>query len=406
MDACSPISAPAVARTRIGLGLVTLLLVAALLLAAPAFARVAETTGRELPAVSRFAGDDRIATAVRTSQHAFPGGASAVVVARADDYPDALAGAPLAAQLRAPVLLSSPGGLPQSASDEVRRLGATSAFLLGGTQALSVAVEDDLRAAGVATVQRLAGSDRFDTARIVAEAVLDRSGAHEAYLTRGSHPSPSGGWPDAVAVSALAAAKGRPILLTGGVGLPASTHALVRARGLQTVTVVGGTAVVPDSVGDELRAAGAAMRRLAGNNRYETSLSVADEALSEGISPSQIWLVTGTNYPDALTAGPAAAASGGVLVLVDGAGWNGSVARGWLAMRRRSLSRVYVVGGTAVLPENLTVDVGGLLEDDAEGWVLMYSTSPDLSDPQPLDGAEVSGTVYLWLEPVEPDQGL
>jgi putative cell wall-binding protein len=383
--------------------LVALLALGGLLGWGPAGAGLGATGGQELTAVQRFSGDNRIVTAIRTSQHAFPNGAPAVLIARSDDYPDALAGAPLAAQLHAPVLLSAPGGLPTAVQDEVARLGATSAFLLGGTGALTDAVEAGLRAAGVTIVQRLAGRDRYETARVVAEAVLDRSGASHAYLARGAHPSPSGGWPDAVAVSALAAAKGRPILLTGAGGVPAPTRDLVRARGLTTVTVVGGTAVVPETAGDELRSAGAQVLRLAGGNRYETSLAVAGQALSEGVSGSQVWLVTGSNYPDALTAGAAAANAGGVLVLVQGNAWTASVARGWLATHRRALSQVFLVGGTAVLPESVTEDVGGLLNRDAEGWVLMYSTSPDLSDPAPLDGAAVSGRIYVWLEAVNPD---
>jgi hypothetical protein len=145
------------------------------------------------------------------------------------------------------------------------------------------------------------------------------------------------------------------------------------------------------------------VRRPAGGNRYETSLAVANQALSEGVSGSRIWLVTGSNYPDALTAGAAAANSGGVLVLAPGNSWSNSAARGWLATHRRALSQVYLVGGTTVLPENVTDDVGALLEQDAPGWVLMYSTSPERSDPAPLDGARVSGRIYVWLEAAAPD---
>jgi putative cell wall-binding protein len=398
MDSSASPHPPAGGRRRIGAALAVAVALGILPAAAPAFALVEETGGSASSPVERFAGSDRILTAIHTSQHAFPGGASAVVIARADDYPDALAGAPLAAAVDAPVLLSSPGGLPADVAQEIRRLGASSAILLRGTGALSAEVDAGLRAAGVTSVQRLAGDNRFATARQVADAVLDRTGATQAYVARGIHPSPTGGWPDAVAVSALAAAKGRPILLTGDGAVPAATSGLVRARGLSTVTVVGGTAVVPDSALAELRAAGAQVRRLAGTNRYETSLAIADEAVSEGLSSTQIWLVTGTNYPDALTAGAAAASTGGVLVLVDGNGWTGSVARGWLALRRRSLSQVYVVGGATVLPDRLTADVTGLLDDDAAGWILMYSTARDLSNPRPVDGAVVSGTVYLWLE--------
>ena len=65
--------------------------------------------------VSRVAGTDRIATAVAVSQGSFPAGnAGAVVLARADDYPDALVGGPLAAAKNAPLLLTEGSTLPAS----------------------------------------------------------------------------------------------------------------------------------------------------------------------------------------------------------------------------------------------------------------------------------------------------
>ena len=63
--------------------------------------------------VTRLAGTDRIATAVAVSQNSFPtGNAGAVVLARADDYPDALVGGPLAAAKNAPLLLTEGSTLP------------------------------------------------------------------------------------------------------------------------------------------------------------------------------------------------------------------------------------------------------------------------------------------------------
>ena len=60
--------------------------------------------------MERIAGADRIGTSVAVSQLTFPigGTASAVVLARSDDFPDALTGGPLAAHLHAPVLLTTP----------------------------------------------------------------------------------------------------------------------------------------------------------------------------------------------------------------------------------------------------------------------------------------------------------
>ena len=59
-------------------------------------------------AVTRLEGPTRYATAVAVSQEQFlvPGSADAVVLARGDDFADALAGAPLAHHLHGPLLLT------------------------------------------------------------------------------------------------------------------------------------------------------------------------------------------------------------------------------------------------------------------------------------------------------------
>ncbi|HBI55793.1 MAG TPA: hypothetical protein DDY38_03070, partial [Firmicutes bacterium] len=67
----------------------------------------------------------------------WPDGAQTVVLARGDDYADALAGVPLAYQLNAPILLTHTNRLITSTKDEIIRLGANKVIILGGTGAVS-----------------------------------------------------------------------------------------------------------------------------------------------------------------------------------------------------------------------------------------------------------------------------
>lgn len=350
--------------------LATVLMVAALLVGSPATpsTQVADADADAAPpaavapagqsaAVVRLAGAGREQTAIAIAADSHPDGATTVVIARADDYPDALSGAPLAAQLGAPILLTGREGLSADVVAELTRLHPTTVVLLGGTGALSAQVGDDLAALGIADVQRYAGADRFATSRLIAEAVLARSGADEAYLALGAHPSPAGGWPDAVAVAGLAASHGRPVLLTAAEALPAPTAELVAARALRRVTVVGGTAAVPDAVADALRAAGPQVDRLAGESRFATSLAVAQRAAEEGPSPRSIWLATGAAYADALAAGPAVAADGGVLLLVGGGSLAEQPAHDWLATRVPEVARLAIVGGSAAVSAELEAEV-------------------------------------------------
>jgi hypothetical protein len=85
-------------------------------------------------ATGRLSGPDRIATAVAISQYQFPGGAAEVYLARADNFPDALAGGALT---KGPVLLvPSCGELPAVVKAEIARLNPAKVVALGGTAAV------------------------------------------------------------------------------------------------------------------------------------------------------------------------------------------------------------------------------------------------------------------------------
>ncbi|PWJ53019.1 Putative cell wall binding repeat 2 [Quadrisphaera granulorum] len=88
-------------------------------------------------AVQRLAGDDRYGTAVEVSKVSHAQGAGTVVLATGADFPDALAGGPLAASLRAPLLLVQPSCAPGAVVDQVAGLKATTTTALGGTRSLS-----------------------------------------------------------------------------------------------------------------------------------------------------------------------------------------------------------------------------------------------------------------------------
>jgi putative cell wall-binding protein len=255
--------------------------------------------------VTRRAGATRVDTAVSLSRSAFAA-APAVVIARDDLYADALAAGPLAAKVGGPLLLSPPSGLPTTVSTEIRRLGATTAYVIGDTTALAAIIDTQLEAAGVTTVHRIGGATRYDTAALVAEHI----GGSNIYIARGDT------WPDAASVSALAAYQQRPILLTAGTALPGGTTAAIAALQATHATIIGGTAAVSDSVQNELATDGLAVDRLAGADRYATSAAVASAGTAAGLTGST-WLTDGQNWPDAIAAGPSAARLHGDVILVD-----------------------------------------------------------------------------------------
>jgi putative cell wall-binding protein len=323
--------------------------------------RAALADGRTAPAgqrpvpptpLARVSGGDRVATAVAASRTAWPGadGAEVAVLADSTVPEDALVAGPLAGRHGGPVLLTHPDQpLHPDTAAELRRLGAGTVVLVGRA-ARNDRLDAGLAAAGIATVERITGSSDAHTAALVAAAVWEGSSerGRAALLAE-----PGRGWPDALMASWLGAATATPVLLTGAASLPGSTAATL--AGVRAVTIVGGDGAISDAVADAVRlAAGsrAEVRRLAGATRYETAAAVTGAAHRRGSDPTWVWAATGRNWPDAITAGPAVARSGDVLVLIDGtdptAGADAAAGR-WLFANAPEIHHGRVLGGDAAV---------------------------------------------------------
>ena len=309
------------------------------------------------PEVVRAAGANRIETAVELVSGTYES-ADTVVLARADVYADALAGAPLAAALDAPMLLTGSDRVPDSVLELIDELGATQVYLLGGTRAISTDVAAQLAAAGIEKTVRLGGADRFDTARLIAEEI----GGPAAFVVQGTSTDDARGWPDAVSVSALAAFLEQPILLVEQGDVPAATAAAIASLELEEITIVGGTAAVSDEVAAELGEAVPTVDRLAGQTRYGTSAAVAQAALTVGMQMNETLLATGTAFADALVAGPVAAADGNVLLLVDADPTTVEPTVELLVSRKDRISDLVVVGGPAAVPTAVEAAIRARLE--------------------------------------------
>ena len=304
------------------------------------------------PLVERSAGEDRIRTALELSAATWST-SEVVVLARADAYADALAGAPLAARLDAPLLLTERSALSRPVRNELARLEATTVVVLGGEAAVAPPVVDELRALGLA-VARVSGPTRAATAAAVS--MLAGVPGGDVMVVAGgdvADASSSGdapGWPDALAAGPLAAATGATLLLTERDRVPEETVVALRTLQPRAVTIVGGRAVVGDVVVELLDAEGPRPRRLAGADRYETAALLDEAAAGVGVQPVVTWIATGRDWPDGLAAGAGAGSAGARLLLVDGQDLSDSPATA--ARLRESAAAVRIVrlvGGPAAL---------------------------------------------------------
>lgn len=162
-------------------------------------------------------------------------------------------------------------------------------------------------------------------------------------------------WPDALAAAGLAGAYEAPLLLTRKDALPADVASRIQSLGVDRVFIVGGTAAVTDAVAGAIDAVvpgtSAAITRLSGATRYETSARVAVATLGAPGRPAwdgTAFVATGGNFPDALAAGPLAAAKGIPLYLSNPTGIAASTIT---AMKSAGVTKVYVLGGTAAVSD-------------------------------------------------------
>lgn len=257
----------------------------------------------------RLAGADRYSTAAAVVREAFPTAPVPVVfIAAGEQFADALSGGPAADAVGAPVLPVSRSGVPAAVQAELSRLQPARIVILGGTAAVTEATADELQSFTTGSVTRLAGTDRYDTASVVATTAF-REGVPQVLIASGLT------FPDALAAGAVGAATDSPVLLVSGTGVPAGTLHALRTLQPRRITVLGGTAAVSDAVLQELRGyTSGPVDRLAGESRYTTAARMAEVFWPQ---PSDVvYLATGQDFPDALTGVPAAGRDRAPLLLV------------------------------------------------------------------------------------------
>ncbi len=314
------------------------------------------------PEYSAIEGMTRYDTAVAASKAAFPASdsAPAVVLCTGAAFPDALSAAALAGSVHGPVLLTLTDSLPSAVADEIARVreASATAYIVGGTGAVSTSVEASLAAlvGGPSHVVRVAGTDRYDTAGKVAGKVKQLVGAvPRVFVASGAD------FADALSVSPAAYALRAPIILTRQAALPMPSRTALLAMGASSAVIAGGTGAVSEAVRAEVAGIIPDTARIAGIDRYDTCVRVTEWSVTQGMSNSVVSVATGRDYPDALAGGAMTGRLGGVMLLTDPnqlppvvATYLGTLSSGW--------PHVYYLGGTAAVSTAVRDEIAAILQ--------------------------------------------
>ncbi|WP_419553140.1 S8 family serine peptidase [Candidatus Poriferisodalis sp.] len=239
--------------------------------------------------ISRVSGADRADTAAGTARRILgaPSGVGRVtlVVANGWSPPDIGVAAALAARSgRSAVIYTERDRLPEASAALLRDYQVARVILIGGTAAISEQVHDEIVAvASGASVSRLTGADRIDTAAQAARRVLGNPAAAPDGVTLVI----ANGWspPDVGVAAALAAAtENSAVAYTNQGTLPEAAATLIRDYRPGRVIIVGGRAAVANDVRSAITEAapsGADVRRITGRTRTDTAARAARRILAD-----------------------------------------------------------------------------------------------------------------------------
>ncbi len=315
--------------------------------------------GEEAAELERVEADGATATAIAVAEAGWDA-AEHVVLAAADDVDGVIVGSALATRLGVPLLLTDSEALRRSTAEEIERLGADRAVIVGGEEAVEPTVAWQLAELGyVEQVERVEGADRAATA--AAAATLDGLATDEAVLTVDNR------FLESTAAAALGSALGGlPALLTSTDDLPEATAEALGELGVERVHVVGGPGVVGDAVTDELEAAGLETDRVGGPSGYATALEVAEVMVERGGEAVPPVVASGEALSDVLLAAPLASAQQGALVLSPPQGTDPAI-DALLRSHAHRWADGFLVGDEEALPASAAALLAQALTDVDDG---------------------------------------
>ena len=212
---------------------------------------------------------------------------------------------------------------------------------------------------------RYAGSDRAETATLIANALKggNTKTSDTVIIATGFD------FHDALAAVPLASAYNAPLLLADRDNLSAKTLAKIKSLKPKNIIVVATTtakdqngydAAIRSKVYKQL--SGYKVTKLTGASYYETAKKVAAQMQTKTKkAPTSVFITTDKNYADALSASPVAAILGAPIIYVKPTGSLDSNTKNYLSSIKKSVKNIYIVGGVNAVSTSVEKSVLSVL---------------------------------------------
>ena len=240
--------------------------------------------------VSRIYGKDRIDTSIQIAK-SYIKTSEFAILANQNNFPDSLSATVLSKKYNAPILLTDAIKADKSLIQEIKRLQTKYFVKIGGEKSISNEVAKQLLPEK-SKVRSFKGADRYATN---AEIIKEFKDADTCIIASGEN------FADSLSIGAYATKNGYPIVLVQKNKINDVTKQALKDSKIKKCYIVGGENSVSKSLEKELPQV---IERIAGNDRYETSLKIADKFYKDA---EGAYLASGEVFADSLAINPIAA---------------------------------------------------------------------------------------------------
>ncbi len=291
----------------------------------------------------RLSGADRFETAKRIAEEFNSSMVDNIIITSGYNFTNALSGSVLAKKINAPILLSGISDSENSSTlqyvqNHLNKNGKI--YILGNEGNINESIIISLKSLGYSNIKILQDGEKYGSIKAINDEINASNGT-PVVIASGNF------FADGLSISAVAAAKGYPIVLSDTDALPAESEETIKKIKPSKIYIIGGTSVISDNVKENVKKLSGVsdenIVRIWGEDRYSTSINIAK---SFELNNKIATFASGVDFPDALAGSVLAAKLNAPLILISD---NNNLQKKFIDLGEYSDQIIF--GGTASVSE-------------------------------------------------------